>query len=156
MVLALLVGVAVLWGCSEENVQADRNQEVGSQMGQPTVTVVGEPATTESNAQETQTEYLLTYEQRQGRHLYLKYCAVCHGEQGKGDGFNAFNLDPRPRNFSDSGYINALSDARLFEAIDEGGRGVNRSVLMPSWGERLSKDEIEFVVSYIRHFSAAD
>jgi len=33
----------------------------------------------------------LTYEQQQGKILYTKYCSVCHGEQGKGDGFNAYN-----------------------------------------------------------------
>lgn len=153
IVLALLVVVAVLWGCSEENVQADPNQERDSQVGQSTITVLGEPATAESNADEKQNVDLLTYEQRQGRYLYLKYCAVCHGEQGKGDGFNAFNLDPKPRNFSDSAYISALSDARLVEAIDEGGRGVNKSPLMPSWGGRLDKQEIEYLVVYVRRLS---
>ena len=32
---------------------------------------------------------MLTYEERQGSVLYAKYCAVCHGKEGKGDGFNA-------------------------------------------------------------------
>lgn len=92
----------------------------------------------------------LTYEQRQGKDLYRKYCAVCHGEQGKGDGFNAFNLNPKPRDFTDAKYMNALSDARLLETINEGGRGVNRSPLMPSWGGRLTKSEQEYLVAFLR------
>ncbi|MCH8028240.1 MAG: hypothetical protein IID63_08985, partial [candidate division Zixibacteria bacterium] len=26
------------------------------------------------------------------KRLYLHYCSVCHGAEGKGDGFNAYNL----------------------------------------------------------------
>jgi len=94
----------------------------------------------------------LSYELRQGKHLYAKYCAVCHGTEGKGDGFNAFNLDPKPRNFTDARYMNALSDERLLETIGQGGRGVNKSVLMPSWGGRLTNIERTYVVAFIRHF----
>ena len=94
----------------------------------------------------------LSYEQRQGKHLYVKYCVVCHGTEGKGDGFNAFNLDPKPRNFTDSHYMNALSDERLLETISEGGRGVNKSIQMPSWGGRLTNIERTYVAAFIRHF----
>jgi mono/diheme cytochrome c family protein len=95
----------------------------------------------------------LTYEQRQGRFLYTKYCSICHGTEGKGDGFNAFSLDPKPRNFTDEKYMNALSDPRLIETVTQGGRGVNRSPFMPSWGGRLNKREVEYVVAYIRAFA---
>lgn len=99
---------------------------------------------------------MLTYEERQGKQLYTKYCAVCHGQEGKGDGFNAFNLDTKPRDFTDSIYMNALSDERLIETINEGGRGVNRSSLMPSWNGSLKSVEIDYVVSYIRRFRYSD
>lgn len=95
----------------------------------------------------------LTYEQRQGKHLYMKYCQVCHGEKGKGDGFNAFNLDPKPRDFTNAKYMIALSDARLMETISQGGRGVNKSLLMPTWGGRVSKSEQEYIIAYVRHFA---
>ena len=50
----------------------------------------------------------LTYFQRQGQRLFLHYCAVCHGDRGAGDGFNAWNLDPRPRDLGDSAYQRAV------------------------------------------------
>jgi len=85
----------------------------------------------------------------------MRYCAVCHGEEGKGDGFNAFNLDPKPRDLTDSTYMKALSDLRLTETIVEGGRGVNKSPLMPSWGATLSKDEIQYLLHYVRTLGTA-
>jgi mono/diheme cytochrome c family protein len=92
----------------------------------------------------------LGYEERQGKYIYLKYCAVCHGMEGKGDGFNAYNLDPKPRDFTDSTYMKTLNDARLIETISEGGRGVNKSPLMPMWGMTISRDNILDVVQYLR------
>ena len=95
----------------------------------------------------------LSYEERQGKHLYEQYCVVCHGQEGKGDGFNAFNLDPRPRDFSDSVYMNALGDKQAIETISGGGRSVNKSPLMPSYGWTLKKEELQYVASYVRTFS---
>jgi cytochrome c oxidase cbb3-type subunit 3 len=94
----------------------------------------------------------LTYEQREGKFLYTKYCSVCHGAEGKGDGFNAFNLDPKPKDFSEKQYMQALTDLRLIEAITQGGRAVNKSQSMPAWGGRMTKLEIEYVVAYVRTF----
>jgi mono/diheme cytochrome c family protein len=97
---------------------------------------------------------VLSYEERQGSILYSKYCAVCHGTEGKGDGFNAFNLDPRPRDFADSTYMAALSDDQLVRTVGGGGRSVNKSPLMPSYGWTMDPMEIRYVVSFIRTFSA--
>ena len=96
----------------------------------------------------------LSYEERQGEYYYRKYCSVCHGEGGKGDGFNAFNLEPKPRDFTDAKYMNGLTDDRIMQTISGGGRNSNRSFLMPSWGGRLQKQEINYVLSYIRTFAS--
>ena len=99
-------------------------------------------------------EHLLTYEERQGSVLYTKYCAVCHGKEGKGDGFNAFNLDPRPRDLSDSSYMAALSDNQIVQTIAGGGRSVNKSPLMPSYGWTIDGRQIRYIAAYLRTFSA--
>ncbi len=93
------------------------------------------------------------YPIRVGEELYLKYCHVCHGESGEGNGFNAYILETQPRNFTDSIYMDALTDSRLAEAVSEGGRGVNKSVLMPAWGNTFSPLEISYLVRYIRQYS---
>ena len=92
----------------------------------------------------------LTYEQQQGKILYTKFCSVCHGEQGKGDGFNAYNLDPKPRDFTDPRAMAGIDDATLLATITEGGKGVNKSPLMPAWGGRMNKMEIEYVIEYVK------
>jgi mono/diheme cytochrome c family protein len=91
-----------------------------------------------------------TYEERQGAVLFGRYCAVCHGPEGKGDGFNAFNLDPRPRDLSDSTYMRALSDAQVLQTISGGGRSVNKSPLMPPYGWTLSRQEVLELGAFVR------
>jgi len=84
-----------------------------------------------------------------GREVYQHYCMTCHGESGAGDGFNAFNLDPRPRDFSDPAFLKK-SDADVREAIRRGGAGVGLSPLMPPWGRTLNDRQIEDLILYLR------
>lgn len=97
---------------------------------------------------------LFTYAQRRGMRLFRHYCVVCHGEDGAGDGFNAYNLDPAPRDLTDRKYQKAISDETLEEVVTQGGRGMNKSVLMPAYGKTLSKDQISDLVAFIRTLSA--
>jgi cytochrome c553 len=91
-----------------------------------------------------------SYSERQGKILYDRYCASCHGDQGAGDGFNAYTLNPQPKNLSIS---NTVSDNLLVEIIKKGGRGVNRSVLMPAYGNTLTDEEIANLTDYIKTLS---
>jgi mono/diheme cytochrome c family protein len=91
-----------------------------------------------------------SYELRLGKGLYLHYCQTCHGETGTGDGFNAFNLDPRPRNLSDPAFQKKRSDAELADTIRRGGAGVGLSALMPPWGHTLSARQIDEVILSVR------
>lgn len=91
-----------------------------------------------------------SYSERRGKLLYEHYCSNCHGILGRGSGFNAFTLHPRPRILADSSYGSALHDTTLNQTIAYGGRGVNRSVLMPAFSHTLKGDEISSVVDYIR------
>ncbi len=90
------------------------------------------------------------YEVRIGQAVYQRYCATCHGDTGAGDGFNAFNLDPRPRDLSDPAFQKKKTDAELTDAVQRGGAGVGLSALMPPWGRTLSRRELADVVAYLR------
>ena len=93
---------------------------------------------------------VLAYDARMGQVTYRHYCQTCHGETGAGDGFNAFNLDPHPRDLSDPAFQRAKKDADLADAIRRGGAGVGLSALMPPWGHTLSERQIDDVVAYLR------
>lgn len=91
-----------------------------------------------------------SYEARLGKQVYKQYCQTCHGETGAGDGFNAFNLDPHPRDLSDPAFQKKKSDADLADAIRRGGAGVGLGPLMPPWGKTLSAQQVEQVILYVR------
>jgi mono/diheme cytochrome c family protein len=95
----------------------------------------------------------LAYEARMGKVTFTYYCQTCHGETGAGDGFNAFNLDPHPRDLSAADFQKKKSDADLADAIRRGGSGVGLSALMPPWGHTLSDRQVGELVLYIRTLS---
>ena len=92
----------------------------------------------------------LGYNAREGRALYRHYCLNCHGDEGKGDGFNAYNLDPRPQSLADSTFQATHSDADLITAIHSGGAAVGLSNGMPPWGRTLNDRQIQNLVIYVR------
>jgi mono/diheme cytochrome c family protein len=98
----------------------------------------------------------LGYNAREGRVVYRHYCLNCHGDEGKGDGFNAYNLDPRPRALDDSTFQAQHSDSDLVAAIRSGGSAVGLSTGMPPWGRTLSERQIRNVVDYLRTLAAVE
>lgn len=90
------------------------------------------------------------YEMQIGKQTFQTYCSGCHGDAGQGDGFNAFNLDPHPRDLSDPAFQKSKSNADLEDAIRRGGAGVGLSSLMPPWGHTLDARHIDAVVLYVR------
>ena len=88
----------------------------------------------------------LSYSESQGRHLFLQYCATCHGDEGQGDGQNASNLDPPPPNLTNA--KSATDAVYLTRVITQGSAAVGRSPLSPPWGRSLTHQEIEYLVSY--------
>lgn len=90
------------------------------------------------------------YELELGKSIYLAYCATCHGETGAGDGFNAFNLDPRPRDLGDPAFQKSKSDENLEDVVRRGGAGVGLSSLMPPWGHTFNERQIEEVTLFLR------
>lgn len=91
---------------------------------------------------------------KQGKALYGKQCAVCHGSGGAGDGKAAFLLYPKPRNFNLNEFrlISTTNmqatDEDLFKTISRGMPGSS----MPSW-VHLSEKERWALVYVVRSFS---
>jgi mono/diheme cytochrome c family protein len=104
----------------------------------------GDPMLDAIRAEERQGD--LSYIESQGKHLFLHYCATCHGDDARGDGQNASNLNPPPSDISAS---KTTRDATLLrKVITEGSAAVGRSPLSPPWGRRLSRQEIDYLVAY--------
>ncbi len=88
-----------------------------------------------------------------GRPVYEHYCRICHGADGKGDGFNASNLARPPRDFTEAKFWQQTTDEGVYDAITQGGAAAGKSVLMPAWGHTLSEGQIRDVMVFIRAFA---
>lgn len=87
------------------------------------------------------------------KRLYLHYCAICHGDEGKGDGFNSYNLDPKPKSFADSTFLEKADSNYVLNVIEGGGKAVGISAMMPPYGRTLTYEEIEKLAEYVLFLS---
>lgn len=81
-----------------------------------------------------------------GKEIYQKKCASCHGDQGKGDGPAGQKLKPPPEDFAKA--LKGKDDAYITKATADGGAGVGKSKLMPAYKGKLTDAEIAAVVKY--------
>ena len=109
----------------------------------------GDPMLDAIRAEERQGD--LSYVESQGKHLFLHYCATCHGDEARGDGQNASNLNPPPPDLTAS--TNTRDATLLRKVITEGSASVGRSPLSPPWGRSLSRQEIDYLVAYCQSLS---
>ncbi len=79
-----------------------------------------------------------------GAELYSIHCALCHGENGKGNGAIAGFLQNKPSDLT-SAVVQSKSDGALFLTITNGVLG-----RMPPLNENLTLRERWDVVNYIR------
>lgn len=84
-----------------------------------------------------------------GKGIYQKYCAVCHGQDGKGNGIMAGLLRIKPVDHTDPDKMDKLNNQDLIRIIYLG----KEEGFMPAWKEILTSTEIQAVVSYIRVLS---
>ncbi len=75
--------------------------------------------------------------------IYKSYCSVCHGERGDGRSRASNSLVPPPRDFTTAA---TLTREKMIDAAANGKPG---TAMMP-WNTRLSGEQIEAVVDYIR------
>jgi mono/diheme cytochrome c family protein len=86
---------------------------------------------------------------QRGRELFLKHCALCHGERADGRGLRREGLTGLPVDFTSSAWATTATPARVFGVITDGKPGTS----MPSWapldaGDRL--DLTAYVLSVAR------
>ena len=91
---------------------------------------------------------------REGKNIYYRNCAFCHGDLLEGRGHFAEAFNPLPANFRDGGTISQLEEAYVFWRTATGGPGLPRGATpwnssMPVWEDFLSEREIWQVILYI-------
>lgn len=80
-------------------------------------------------------------------------CATCHGTDGKGSGPAAANLNPKPRDYTDSQWQGTVTDDDLRKVIVKGGAAAGKSPLMPPNPDLESKPAVvDGLVAKIRSF----
>ncbi len=91
-----------------------------------------------------------------GKPVYDRWCASCHGVDGRGQGDAADWMLPRPRDFTQALYQvrttntgSLPTDSDILKVIDEGMPGT----AMPGWRTALSSTEKQNLVSYLKTFS---
>ena len=99
-------------------------------------------------------EIALGYQQTLGRHLNDQYCERCHNPESIPERVSNYdNLDVKPHPFSEGETLNKMSDADLTAIITNGGPALQKSALMPAWGNTLSKSDVQALIVYIRAVS---
>jgi len=89
----------------------------------------------------------LSYSAALGQRVFAARCATCHGPRGRGDGQNAYNLQPPPPDFQES--LPALSPADRRRVIEGGTAALGRSPLCPPWGPSLEDEEVEALLAWM-------
>jgi len=85
-----------------------------------------------------------------GKAIYQKECAKCHGDAGAGDGAMGQKLKDKPSNWAaGGGGLKDMDDAKITESIKKGGNAVGKSKAMPAY-PKLSDAEVQSVVAYVK------
>lgn len=99
-------------------------------------------------------EIALGYQQALGRRLNDLYCDRCHNSESTAERVSNYdNLDVKPHPFSEGNTLNQISDVDLTAIITNGGPALQKSALMPAWGNTLNKSDMQAVIAYIRAVS---
>ncbi len=97
----------------------------------------------------------------EGRRLYVSYCQLCHGTDGKGDGALAKAMGIKPADLTTT--VRSRSDTILTKIISGNGRqtitGRDRhnilSDAMPEWKDIFTAAQIKSLIAYLRFIGSA-
>lgn len=82
---------------------------------------------------------------QKGKGVYVRNCAVCHGERGQGSNLPVGG-PTKPRDLASPQSRAELSRERMLASVTQGRPGT----AMPAFGPRLPAEDIEAVVDYVR------
>jgi mono/diheme cytochrome c family protein len=85
-----------------------------------------------------------------GREVYVRYCATCHGDAGRGDGASAASFATKPADLTDGRLMNGLPDEFLQNIILHGGPAEGLSPGMPPLSAYLGDADTRQVIQYLR------
>jgi len=122
LLLLGFAGAGILLGCSEQ-----------------------EPGSSASVVENTSVEEV-PHEEISGQAIYLKNCALCHGE--KGDGVGLVALERPARSFLQGGFSFGNTPEAIFRTISNGIGGTP----MPGFAESLSEEARRAVAAYVIAF----
>ncbi|MGA9389260.1 MAG: Ig-like domain-containing protein [Candidatus Sulfotelmatobacter sp.] len=137
-------------GLTDSSGQVTSNVSLGGMAGRYQITA----STTDKSKKRIELkieEIALGYQQTLGSDLNLQYCDRCHNPESTVERVSNYdNLEVKPHPFSEGDTLNKMSDADLTAIITYGGPALNKSALMPAWGNTLSKSDTQALISYIR------
>lgn len=85
-----------------------------------------------------------------GEHIYMDYCASCHGKKGKGNGIMMSIIPIKPADHTNADRMDKMTNEELISIVTN---GKDPGSYMPAWKGILSETEIAAVVGYLRFLS---
>jgi hypothetical protein len=99
-------------------------------------------------------ETALGYQQRVGFILAEQYCSRCHDPESSPQRVSNYdNLEVKPHPFTEGNTLNKMSDTDLTSIILHGGPALNRSALMPPYGNTLTAADVKALIAFTRAVS---
>ena len=93
-----------------------------------------------------------------GQRTFLAHCAMCHGNDGNGDGEVASVMQKRGitvARLNDGQRMSGLTQSDITKIIAQGGAHTGRSNMMPAWGDLLGRELVDALAAYVMTLSAA-
>ena len=83
--------------------------------------------------------------------LYKRKCKKCHGTKGDGKGSSAADLEIKPNDLTEPGYLAGIKDGQLFWIMLKGGsEEAEMEAYGPGTDANLSEEDLWKLVTYMR------
>lgn len=95
--------------------------------------------------------FVLDGDAARGRELFAKRCAVCHGDNGDGQG--RVRTKPPARDLRDPARMDPRTDWQIYLAIRDGGEAIGLSPTMIAWGSLVDDQALHDLAVFVRSLS---